>query len=114
MRASGLATASSIGITVYTIILFLLLVHRTKGPATAGVFIFFLKVTIASSLAGIACWKLIGWLGDRISWTTFHGAFVDLSLTTIAGFTLIVLLAMLFGVKEVSGYLKRLVSRFAM
>jgi putative peptidoglycan lipid II flippase len=108
----GLATASSIGITVYTIILFLLLIRRTKGPAAKGLVVFFAKILFASAIAGIASWKLVGWLGQQISWRTFHGAFLDLSIATIAGLTLIVLLAMLLGVKEVGGYLRRLVPPF--
>ncbi len=108
----GLAAASSIGITVYTIVLFLLLVRRTKWPAARGLVAFFGKVLFASSAAGIACWKLSEWLGQQFSWRTFHGAFLDLSIATIAGLALIVLLAMLLGVTEVSGYLKRLASPF--
>jgi putative peptidoglycan lipid II flippase len=113
MQYLGLAAASSAGITAYTIILFVLLIRKTSGRGMTALLGFFGKVLLASTVAGVVCWKMIGRLGAHISWRTIHGAFMDLCLTTIVGIILTVLLAKLLGVKEVDGYLKKLTSSVA-
>jgi len=113
MQHLGLAAASSAGITAYTIILFVILIRKTSGSGMRGLMSFFARVSIASAIGGIVCWKFVGWLGERISWRTFHGAFVDLSIATVVGVALTILLLHLFGVKEVKTYIKRMFMRFA-
>src|SRR5580704_16014429 len=62
MAHLGLAAASSAGITAYTIILFVLLVRKTSGRGMISLLGFFGKVLLASSVAGIVCWEMVGWL----------------------------------------------------
>jgi putative peptidoglycan lipid II flippase len=107
MAHLGLAAASSAGITAYMIVLFVLLVRKTSGRGMISLLGFFGKVLLASSVAGIVCWEMVGWLNTYISWRTLHGAFVDLCLTTLVGVVLTVLLAKVLGVKEMDSYLKR-------
>src|ERR1039457_1956852 len=106
MQHLGLAAASSAGITAYTIILFVILIRKTSGSGMRGLMSFFARVSIASAIGGIVCWKFVGWLGERISWRTFHGAFIDLSLAAVVGGILTILVLHLFGVKEVKTYIK--------
>ncbi len=106
----GLAMASSIGITVYTLILFVLLLRRTHGAGARGLVGFFGKVLLASVAAGVASWKIVSLLGEHISWLRFSGAFLDLCAATLAGLLLTVLLCKLLGVKEMDAYLKRILS----
>jgi putative peptidoglycan lipid II flippase len=113
MQHLGLAAASSAGITAYTIILFVILIRKTSGSGMRGLMSFFARVSIASAIGGIVCWKFVGWLGERISWRTFHGAFIDLSVATVVGVALTILVLHLFGVKEVKTYIKRMFMRFA-
>lgn len=108
----GLAAASSTGITVYTIILFTILIRRTSGSGMRGLLGFFGRVLLASAIAGLACWEFVGWLGNHISWHTLHGAFLDLCMTTILGVAVTVVLAKLLGVREMDYYIKRLGSSF--
>jgi len=107
MQHLGLAAASSVGISAYTIILFVLLIRKTHGHGLKSLLGFFGKVVLASAAAGFACWELVGWLGERVSWRSFHGALLDLSVTTIAGLILTVVLAKILRVKEMDSYLKR-------
>jgi peptidoglycan biosynthesis protein MviN/MurJ (putative lipid II flippase) len=108
----GLAAASSAGITAYTIILFVILIRKTSGSGMRGLMSFFTRVTLASAIGGFVCWEFVEWLGGRISWKTFHGAFIDLSAGTIVGMILTIIFLHLFGVKEVKGYLRRIALRF--
>jgi hypothetical protein len=78
-----------------------------------GLVSFFSRVTLASAIGGIVCWEFVGWLGERISWKTFHGALIDLSLATVVGVILTVVLLQLFGVKEVGNYVRRFTARFS-
>ena len=107
----GLAFASSLGIIVYTVILFLLLNRRLRNPETRALLTFMLKIGVASALAGVACFKLNNWLGARLGWQTTHQALLVLVIVSSAGLALMALLAKLFRVKEFEDYLKRLVIR---
>jgi putative peptidoglycan lipid II flippase len=106
----GLAMASSIGITVYTIILFALLLRRTHGAGARGLVGFFGKVLLASVAAGAASWKIVSLMGEHFSWVHFSGAFLDLCVASLAGLVLTVLLCKLLGVKEMDAYLKGILS----
>jgi putative peptidoglycan lipid II flippase len=112
MQHLGLAAASSAGITAYTIILFVILIRKTSGSGMRGLMSFFARVTVASAIGGFVCWEFVRWLGERISWRSFHGAFIDLSLATVVGVILTIIFLHLFGVKEVKGYLRRIAMRF--
>jgi putative peptidoglycan lipid II flippase len=112
MQHLGLAAASSAGITAYTIVLFVILIRKTSGSGMRGLMSFFARVTVASGIGGLICWEFVEWLGGRISWKTFHGAFIDLSAGTIVGVILTIVFLHLFGVKEVKGYVRRIAMRF--
>jgi putative peptidoglycan lipid II flippase len=103
----GLALASTIGIIAYTIILFALLGRRTRNPEEAGLVVFFLKVLVASCIAGYACYRLAGWLEGFIAWQHIGGALVVLVLTTAAGVLLLGVLLKIFRVPELDAYLRR-------
>jgi hypothetical protein len=55
----------------------------------------------------------VEWLGERVSWKTFHGALIDLSVATVVGVILTIVFLRLFGVKEVGNYMKRFTARFS-
>lgn len=111
MQHLGLAAASSAGITMYTIVLFALLIRKTSGRGLMSLLGFFGKVLLASSTVGFVCWKMVEWLGKRISWRTMHGAFLVLTLTTAVGLILTVLLLHLLSVREMRNYISRISSR---
>jgi putative peptidoglycan lipid II flippase len=103
----GLALASTIGIVLYTIILFALLGRRTGNPEEASLVVFFLKVAVTSGIAGYACYRLAGWLEGFIAWQHIGGALILLALTTAAGVLLLGVLLKIFRVPELDAYLRR-------
>ena len=107
MQHLGLALASSILISVYTVLLYVLLVRRTKDRHAAELLWFLAKVAAASTAAGLVTWKFSAWLDTRISWRTTHGAFVDLCLASAVGLLLTVAFAWLLRVRELNRYLSR-------
>jgi putative peptidoglycan lipid II flippase len=104
----GLALASSIGIIAYTLLLFALLNRRTKNREAAEMIRFFLKVTAASVIAAVVCFKLAQLLHTRFGWqTTFH-ALAVLAVVSSVGLIITAVLAKLFRVRELDSYLARL------
>jgi len=104
----GLALASSCGIVAYAVVLFVLLNRRVNNPEAGSLVIFFLKVTAASAVAALACFRLTQWLGTQIGWHTTLRAFLVLVIVSTAGFLLTAFLAKLLRVREVDDYLKQL------
>ncbi len=104
----GLAAASSLGITIYTIAIFVLLKRRTRDRHVGSLLAFFLRVCAASVLASLVCVRLTAWLEARISWHTGSGALLVLVVACAVGFPLVGLLANIFGVREVGSYAKLL------
>jgi putative peptidoglycan lipid II flippase len=104
----GLAAASSVGIIVYTLLLFSLLNRRTKNPESAEMVGFFLKVTAASMMAAGVCFKLTQVLQARIGWQTPLRALAVLVMVSLVGFVLTGVLAKLFHVHELDSYLAKL------
>ena len=104
----GLAVASTLGITVLTLLLFVLLNHRTKNRETTEIIWFFLKVTAASVIAAGVCYQLTQALRLRIGWQTTLHALALLVIVSTVGFFLTALLAKLFRVREVDSYLAKL------
>jgi putative peptidoglycan lipid II flippase len=105
----GLALASSLGIIVYTAMLFVLLNRRTANREATGLVWFFVKVSVASTLAATVCSALAGWLKPHIAWQTTHGAFLVLLVASSAGGVLTLVLSRALGVRELDPYLRRLV-----
>ena len=104
----GLAMASSLGIIVYTILLFALLIGRTANREAGSLLVFFAKIAAASALGGLACFELLTWLETRIRWRTTHGAFAVLVVASLAGLLVTAAAAKLLRVRELDTYLKKL------
>src|SRR5438477_386783 len=104
----GLATASSLGIIVYTVPLFVLLNRSTANREAGSLLVFFAKIAIASAVGALACFKLLTWLETRIAWRTTHGAFAVLVVASLAGLLVTAALAKLLRVRELDTYLKKL------
>ncbi len=104
----GLALASSLGIIAYTVVLFILLNRRMANREASSLVLFFFKVTVASTLGGVACFKLVGWLETRLTWQTTRGSLLVLLVVSTVGFLLTGILAKLLRVRELDAYVKRL------
>ena len=104
----GLALASSCGIVVYAVVLFVILGRRTQNPETSGLAVFFLKIVLASSAAGFACYEVAREIETFVPWQTIPGALVVLTVASAAGFLLVVVLAKILRVNELDNYVKRL------
>ena len=107
----GLALASSTGISLFTIVLFALLIRRTQNREIGGVMRFFLKVAAASILSAAAVYELAKWLSRWIAWKRALGSFEILLMASAAGLVLIVALLKLFRTSELDTYLARLRTR---
>lgn len=104
----GLALASSIGITVLTVVLLLLLVRRTKNYELGTLLLFFAKVTLASIITAGAVYEFAQWLSPRIAWHRALGSFELLIMATSAGVLLILALLKILRVRELDSYLARI------
>jgi len=104
----GLAMASSIGITAYTVIIFLLLGKRTHNREEGSLVLFFAKVCAASGLVGVVCYKLRQLLEPHLAWHRLPGAFSLLVVVTAAGILLLVVIGKLLGIRELDQQLARL------
>jgi putative peptidoglycan lipid II flippase len=109
----GLAMASTIGITVYMVVLFVLLARRTHDADAWGLVWFLAKVTASSAIAAFACNWVAERLNEHIPWRTTHGAFVDLCVAAATGVLLMILFAKIFRVREVDEYLNKAARRLA-
>jgi putative peptidoglycan lipid II flippase len=103
----GLALASSLGIILYSVVLFLLLNRRTANREAGALAVFFLKVTAASVVVALACYRLLDWLQPRIGWQTIGRAALVLVIVTAVGIVLATVLAKLLRIHEVDASLKR-------
>lgn len=104
----GLALASTIGISLYALTLFIFLVRRTRNRQTTDLVVFFLKLCAASALMGVICYAVMQRLGRWHSWHSVAGAFVDLVLVTALGVVVLLLLCRLFRLPEMTLYLAEL------
>ena len=108
----GLALASSIGISVLTIVLFMLLVRHTKNHPVGPLVTFFVKVTAASIVAGGVVYEFARWLAQRMAWQRALGSLEVLVVATIAGMLIIFVLLKLLRVRELDSYVARVRMRF--
>jgi putative peptidoglycan lipid II flippase len=106
----GLALASTLGIIVYTVVLFVLLNKRTKNPESLNVFVFFLKMSGASCVVGLVCYKFTTYLENLIPWQKLGGAVLLLSIVSTAGILLLVAALKILRVPELDLYLRRALS----
>jgi putative peptidoglycan lipid II flippase len=104
----GLAFASSLGMTVYTLLLFHLLNRRTRNADAGAVGLFFLKITAASIAAGFACYRLRLILEAHIPGQSFPGVLLLLAFVTGTGIILLLLLGKLLGIRELDEQVLRL------
>jgi putative peptidoglycan lipid II flippase len=103
----GLALASSLGISAYTVVLFVMLTRRTQNHERATLVGFFLKVAAASTATGFFCYRFAGWLETMVAWQRpLYGVLV-LVVDTSAGLLLLFALLKLFRVREVDVYVRR-------
>ncbi|HKS75853.1 MAG TPA: murein biosynthesis integral membrane protein MurJ [Terriglobales bacterium] len=110
----GLAVASSIAIICYMLVLFLLLNRHTHNRQAGRVVLFFSKISVASAVAGVACYRLTLWFQPHVPWHTRPGALFLLILVTGVGCLLIAAMAKLLGISELDAYFQRLGARFGM
>jgi len=104
----GLAIASSIGVMAYTVTIFALLQRRTKNREAVSLLIFLLKVTTASAMSAVVCFRLTKWLEARIDWHTAPAALLILVAVSAIGFLLTALFATLLRIRELGYYAKML------
>jgi putative peptidoglycan lipid II flippase len=104
----GLAMASSVGITVYTILLFVLLFRRTRDRQAGELLWFGAKIMLASAVGGVASWQFSNWLGGHVAWRTMHGAFVDVCIVSSVGIALTALCIWILRVPELTTYVRRI------
>ena len=65
---------------------------------------------LASTLAGLACFKLSNWLGSVLGWQTTLQALLVLVIVTSVGLVLLALFARLMGLREFEDLLKRVLT----
>jgi len=103
----GLAIASSAAIILYMLVLFLLLNRHTHNHQAGRVVLFFTKITVASTVAGVVCYRLTTWFQARVHWQTRPTALMLLILVTAVGVVVIVAVAKLLGISELDAYFRR-------
>ncbi len=108
MHYTGLALASSIGISAYSLVLFVMLVRRTKNQQIGDLVQFFLKVCGVSIVMAAICYPVMERLGRWVPWNTIGGAFTDLVIVTSLGVVVLVALCRLFRLRELEEYLVEL------
>jgi putative peptidoglycan lipid II flippase len=108
MQHIGLALASSIGISAYSLVLFVMLVRRTKNQQVGDLVQFFLKVCGVSIVMAAICYPVMERLGRWESWSTIGGAFIDLVIVTALGVIVLIALCRLFRLRELEEYLVEL------
>jgi putative peptidoglycan lipid II flippase len=108
MQHIGLALASSIGISAYSLVLFVMLVRRTKNQQVGDLVQFFLKVCGVSIVMAAICYPVMEHLGRWESWSTIGGAFIDLVIVTTLGVIVLIALCRLFRLRELEEYLVEL------
>jgi putative peptidoglycan lipid II flippase len=108
MQFKGLAVASSIGISAYTVVLFVSLYRSTGNTATLEMAGFFLKTSAASAVGAIGAFEIVRWLEGITIWHNTSGALIVLVVATPVGLVLTALAAKLLGIREMDRYLASL------
>jgi putative peptidoglycan lipid II flippase len=103
----GLAIASSLGITTYTVALFVLLNRRTHNRDAGAITLFFFKVCAASAAVAWVCHRLQLFLEPHITWRAMPGAFALLVIVTSVGIALLLMVAKLLGINEFDELISR-------
>jgi hypothetical protein len=87
-------------------VLFFLLARRTQNHERAALVAFFLKVTAASAVAGLACWKSALYLESLMPWQRPPFALLLLVVNTAVGVVVLILLLKLLRVQELDNYVR--------
>ncbi|HVB29158.1 MAG TPA: hypothetical protein VNG91_05035, partial [Terriglobia bacterium] len=106
MQFRGLALASTIGISVYAIVLFFSLYRSTANKATLEMVGFFLRVGAASVVGAAGAFEVVRWIEGRTNWQNTLGSFTILIVATPVGLILTGLVAKLLRIREMNDYLK--------
>ena len=106
MQFKGLALASSIGVSVYAIVLFVSLYRSTANKATLEMAVFFLRVATASVVGALGAFQVVRWLEGWTNWQNTTGALVILIAATPAGLILTGFAAKLLRIRELNDFLK--------
>jgi putative peptidoglycan lipid II flippase len=109
----GLALASSGGIFLYMLVLFLLLNRHTQNRDAGRVVLFFGKITLASTVAGLLCFRLTAWFQSRLPWQSRSGALFILVVVTGVGILLTAAMAKILGISELNSYFRKMQLRRA-
>ena len=104
----GLAMASSTGIILYTIILFVLLNRRTHNHKAGATTLFFFKVCAASAAAAWACHRLQIALQPHFAWHRLPGDLLLLTTVTASGAVILLILGKLLRIRELDQQIVRL------
>jgi putative peptidoglycan lipid II flippase len=107
MQHLGLALASSIGIVVYTMVLFAFLERRLPGYDGRPLLAFFAKISALAAIMGLGAWQTTNLLATSIGWTSIRGALAVLVLATLAGLAIGMILAWAFRVEELRSLLRK-------
>jgi len=108
LEYKGLALASSIGVSAYAIVLFVLLYRRTANREAMGIAGFFGKIAAASAVGAAGAYEVVRWLQPHVDGRTTTGAFLILVAATPAGVALTWAVAKLLRLREINTYLRAL------
>ncbi|MBI2819779.1 MAG: hypothetical protein HYX73_07355, partial [Acidobacteria bacterium] len=72
----GLAAASSIGVIIYTVVLWAVLFRRLKIPYR-GLVSYFARAACAAAVAGLVCLLVRNWLALQLPWSSVAGSAVQ-------------------------------------
>jgi putative peptidoglycan lipid II flippase len=106
MQFRGLALASSVGISVYAIVLFVSLYRSTANKAILEMVGFFLRIAAASVVGAVGAYEIVHWLEGMTNWQKTSGALIVLIAATPAGLVLTGFAAKLLRIREMNDYLK--------
>jgi len=109
----GLALASSGGIFLYMLALFLLLNRHTRNREAGRVVLFFGKIALASTVAGVVCFRLTTWFQSRLPWQGRLGALFSLVVVSGIGILLTAAMARILGISELNSYFRKMQLRRA-
>ena len=104
----GLAMASSTGIILYTIILFVLLNRRTHNHKAGAMTLFFFKVCAASAASAWVCHRLQIALQPHFAWHRLPGDLLLLTTVTASGAVILLILGKLLRIRELDQQIVRL------
>lgn len=109
----GLALASSLSIFAFMVAMFILMNRHTHNQDAGKMAMFFCRITAASAVAGLVCYRLTLWFQGRVAYQNRPVAFMMLVLVSSVGVVIVVALAKLLGIRELDQYLRKLEFRKA-